>query len=120
MYNSNVDLKLAKQIALNNSGLQVQLNNETLSKINYLNSMAAQNAQKNSNGLMTISVNEISLKEQKQPVVSTNRIVANETAKDKRGSNPFYHGELLMPSASQSKEEVHSVDAMASTSSIFI
>ena len=35
LYSGNVDLRLTKQIALNNSGLQIQLNQETLSKINW-------------------------------------------------------------------------------------
>ena len=34
MYNAKVDIKLANQVALNNSGLQIQLNQDTLAKIN--------------------------------------------------------------------------------------
>ena len=121
LYNGNVDLKATKQIALNNSGLQIQLNHETLSKINYLNSMAAQNLQKDVNGKMTIAVNEIVLKEQNTPVVSSNRIVAQETAKDKKGSNPFYHGELLMAKSAQTNKDEHPADEKrAITTSIFI
>ena len=105
MYNAKVDIKLANQVALNNSGLQIQLNQDTLAKINYLNSMAAQNTQKNVDGKLTITVNEITLTETKKPVISTNRIVTNETAKDKNGSNPFYHGELLMSENKNLKED---------------
>ena len=119
LYNGNVDLKLTKQIALNNSGLQIQLNQETLSKINYLNSMAAQNLQHNINGKMTISVNEITLKEHRFPVNTTNRIVAQETSKDKKGSNPFYNGELLMAKTSKSKEEMPIDETKAITTSVF-
>ena len=120
LYNGNLDLKVAKQIALNSSGLQIQLSQETVSKINYLNSMAAQNAHKNVNGNLTIAVNEITLKEQKKSVVSNDRIVAQETSKDRSGSNPFYHGELLMAKTSQAKEETPNDDNRAITTSVFI
>lgn len=119
LYSGKADLKLTKQIALNNSGLQIQLNQETLSKINYLNSMAAQNMQRNVEGKMTIAVNEITLKEHKAPVNTTNRIVAQETAKDKKGSNPFYNGELLMAKASNKKEEIPTDETKAITTSVF-
>ena len=66
-----------------------------------------------------IAVNEITLKEHSTPVNSNNRIVTNETAKDKNGSNPFYHGELLLSGQKGNKEEP--VDEQkAITSSIFI
>ena len=118
MYSEKVDIKLANQVALNNSGLQIQLNQDTLAKINYLNSMAAQNTQKNVEGKLTISLNEITLTEAKTPVVSTNRIVINKTAKDKNGSNPFYHGELLM-AEKQNLSEDNGDEKRAITKSIF-
>lgn len=120
LYNANIDLKVAKQIALNNSGLQIHLNQETLSKINYLNSMAAQNTQKNVDGKLTINVNEITLKEQKHSVNTTNKLVALETSKDKNGSNPFYHGELLMSKTNNHKEELPVDENKIITTSIFI
>ncbi len=119
MYNNKVDLKVANQIALNNSGLQVQLSQETISKIYYLNTKAAQGVQNNVDGKMTIAVNEITIKEQKNTVASKNRIVTNESAKDKNGSNPFYHGELLMMKNNPSKEETVDEQKVI-TSSIFI
>ena len=47
LYNGKVDVNTAKQIALNNSGLQVQLSQDALNSIKYLNSQATQNEQKN-------------------------------------------------------------------------
>ena len=105
MYNTKIDIKVVNQIALNNSGLQIQLNKETVSKINYLNSIAAQNVQKSVEGKMTIAVNEITLNESPKAVNKANRIVIQETAKDKNGSNPFYGGELLMNNNNPKKEE---------------
>ena len=58
LYKGNVDTKIARQIALNNSGLQIQLNQDVLNSIKYLNSQAAQNVQKNVEGKITIALNE--------------------------------------------------------------
>jgi len=116
LYNGKVEAATAKQIAMNNSGLQVQLNQNTLASIQYLNSMAAQNVQKNVEGKMTVAVNEITTKEQTAPVTAFNTIVSQETAKDKKGSNPFYHGELLMGA---SKKDENKDDAKAITTSVF-
>ena len=115
LYNGKTDLKVANQIALNNSGLQVQLSQDTLAKINYLNTAAAV-TQKYVDGKLTIAVNEIILKENKAPVNSNNRIVTNEATKDKNGSNPFYHGELLMTDKSSGHQE----DSERITTSIFV
>lgn len=119
LYNGKIDLDTAKQIALNNSGLQIQLSQDTLSKINYLNSAAAQNTQKNVDGKLTIPVNEITITERSTPIISSNRIVSLETSKDKNGSNPFYHGELLMTGKEKSKEDVID-EKQAITTSIFV
>ena len=118
LYNGKIDLKVANQIALNNSGLQVQLSQDTLAKINYLNAAAAV-TQKNVDGKLTIAVNEITLKEQTAPINSNNRIVTNETAKDKNGSNPFYHGELLMTENSSGHKEDSGNEKQAIMTSIF-
>ena len=107
MYNNKVDIKVANQIALNNSGLQIQLSQETMSKIYFLNTQAAQGVQHNVDG-----------KEQKNSVTSNNRIVTNESAKDKNGSNPFYHGELLMMKNTSKEETVD--EQRVITSSIFV
>lgn len=46
---------------------------------------------------MTVAVNEINGQPSKTETTPVfNSIVANSTSKDKNGSNPFYHGELLM------------------------
>ena len=116
LYNGKVDSATAKQIALNNSGLQVQLNQNTLASIQYLNSMAAQ-TQKNVEGKMTVAVNEITIKEQQTPTTVFNSIISQETSKDKNGSNPFYHGEFLMKG---SKKDEQKDDKNVITTSVFL
>ena len=98
LYDGKVNTDVAKQIALNNSGLQVQLNQNTMASIQYLNAVAAQSNQQNTKANITIAVNEI-------------------TAKDKNGSNPFYHGELLAKGAKQKDDNDDGNKAI--TSSIF-
>ena len=107
LYNNKIDVNTQKQIALNNSGLQIQLSQDALNAINTLNAKAAQNVQKNVEGKMTVAVNEITVQEQKNPTPKFNSLVSLATAKDKNGSNPFYHGELLM---NNSKKEEKAED----------
>lgn len=102
LYKGNINSDVARQIAMNNSGLQIQLSQNTLAAINSLNSKAAQNVQKNVEGRMTVAVNEITVQEQKTTIPKFNSIISLAADKDKNGSNPFYHGELLM---SNSKKE---------------
>lgn len=103
LYNNKIDTNMQKQIALNNSGLQIQLSQEAMSAIYTLNTKAAQNVQKNVEGKMTIAVNETTIQEQKNPTPKFNSLISLAASKDKKGSNPFYHGELLM--GNHKKEE---------------
>lgn len=96
LYNNKIDTATQKQIALNNSGLQIQLSQEAMNAIYTLNTKAAQNVQKNVEGKMTVAVNEITVQEQKNPTPKFNSLISLAANKDKNGSNPFYHGELLM------------------------
>ena len=111
LYKGNIDTQVAKQIALNNSGLQIQLSETAQKAIQFLNSQAAQNVAKNVEGKMTISVNEVNSQPQPAQTHSFNSIISNSTSKDKNGSNPFYHGELLMQNSKKGEktDEIKSV-----------
>ena len=96
LYKGQVDTTTARQIALNNSGLQIQLNQEILNSINYLNTKAAQNIQKNVEGKITIALNEgVGNIQKYESAHKFNSIVSLATGKDKNGSAPSYKGELL-------------------------
>ena len=103
LYNGSVDANTARQIALNNSGLQIQLNQNVLDSIKYLNTQAAQRNSNNLEGRLTADINEITTK-----VVSpdnptlTQGILSFATDKDKSGSQTPYRGELL---ATDKKDE---------------
>lgn len=99
LYNGKVDNNVARQIAMNNSGLQIQLSQNALQSIAFLNSQAAQgvnNVQKNVEGKITIALNETTNEAKVKEMPKFNSIISLGTSKDKKGSNPFYHGELLM------------------------
>ncbi len=112
LYNGSVDNNTARQIAMNNSGLQIQLSQEVMNSIKYLNVQAAQNIQKNIEGKMTISVNE-TIEGQKvtDMVPKFNSIVSLATGKDKNGSNQPYRGELLNLSKPEKKDEIDNIFA---------
>ena len=104
LYNGSVDSNTARQIALNNSGLQIQLNQNVLDSIKYLNSQAAQRNANNLDGRLTADINEISTKvvSPENPTL-TQGILSFATDKDKSGSQTPYRGELL--AAAEKKEQ---------------
>jgi len=96
LYKGQVDTTTARQIALNNSGLQIQLNQEVLNSIKYLNSKAAQNVQKNVDGKITVALNEgVGNTQKYESAHKFNSIISLATGKDKNGSAPSYKGEFL-------------------------
>ncbi len=105
LYQGKVDTQTARQIAMNNSGMQIQLNQEVLNSIKFLNTQAAQQVQKNVEGKIAFSVYEGADVQKAAETPKFNSIVSFSAAKDKKGSNPFYHGELL--ANGHKKEEKH-------------
>lgn len=103
----NVDSKTARQVTMNNAGLQVQLNQTALDSIKFLNTQAAQNVQKNVEGKIAFSVYESADVQKAPEMPKFNSIVSFATAKDKQNSNPFYHGELLANKKEDKKEEIN-------------
>ncbi len=109
LYNGKIDTNMQRQIALNNSGLNIQLNSEVLSSIQYLNTKAAQNIQKNVEGKITAALNESQgINGQTAADTKFNSIISMAAGKDKNGSNPSYKGELLFVKKDNDKEEVSS------------
>ena len=107
LYHGKIDVNTAKQIALNNSGFQIQLNQEVLKSIQFLNTQAAQNVQKNVEGKVAFAVYESTDVQRAPEPPKFNSIISYALAKDKQGSNPFYHGELLANKKEDKKEEIN-------------
>ena len=83
LYSGKVDTNVARQVAMNNSGFQIQLNQEVMQSIQYLNTKAAQNVQKH----------------------AFNSIISLGAGKDKNGSAPSYKGEFLFIKKDKENEE---------------
>lgn len=106
LYNGRVDAKTQRQIALNNSGLNIQLNQEVLNSIKYLNTQAAQNVQKNVEGKISVALNESQGQAQRSEAgTKFNSIISLAAGKDKHGSNPSYKGELLFVKKEKETED---------------
>ena len=107
LYQGKVDTQIARQVAMNNSGLQIQLNQNVLDSIQFLNSQAAQKVQKNVEGKLAFAVYEGTDVQKAAEMPKFNSIISFGTAKDKQGSNPFYHGELLNGKKEDKQEEIN-------------
>lgn len=106
LYKGNVDTNVARQVAMNNSGFQIQLNQEVMQSIQYLNSKAAQNVQKNVEGKITVALNEgVGNTQKTQTSPAFNSIISLGAGKDKNGSAPSYKGEFLFIKKDKEKEE---------------
>ena len=110
LYRGNIDTNIAKQIAMNNSGLQIQLNQNILQAVNYLNSQAAQNVQKNVDGKITVAVAEgVGNSVKTEEPQKHNSIVSFAAGKDKNGSAPSYNGEFLFIKKSKENNDKQEV-----------
>lgn len=106
LYKGNVDTKVARQVAMNNSGFQIQLNQDVMQSIQYLNAKAAQNVQKNVEGKITVALNEgVGNTQKTESAHSFNSIISLSAGKDKNGSAPSYKGEFLFIKKDKEKEE---------------
>jgi len=112
LYKGNVDTNVARQIAMNNSGLQIQLNQNVLNSIQYLNTKAAQNVQKNVEGKITVALNEgVGHSQQTAAAPKFNSIISLAAGKDKNGQAPSYKGEFLFIKKTEKDKEDTSVFA---------
>ncbi len=73
LYNGQIDAMTARQVAMSGTGLQVTLNNNLETAIKFLKTKAAETNAKTSADVISI----------------------DSAKKDKKGSNPFYNGDVL-------------------------
>ncbi len=104
LYGNKVDASTANQIAMTKIGMQVNLSENAVNCLKYLNSEASKSIFKTVDGKVVIpETKEIAQKQNVVKLPTFGKLV--ETAdldSNKNGSNPFYKGELLN---SQKKEE---------------
>lgn len=95
LYNTRTNAEKATQVAIRNSGIDVNLNQNFIANVQYLNSQAAQNNLKTSKeveGKITLPVNEdnqANLREVFALPKAAQLFESQNLNKDKRGSNPF-------------------------------
>lgn len=113
LYSGKVDASTASQIAMTKSGMQVNLSEKALNSLKYLSSEASKSILKSVDGKISIpETKEIAEKQQMTNVIVFGKLI--ETAdldSDKRGSNPFYRGELLSIKKEDEKDEALNIFA---------
>ncbi len=111
LYSQRTDIDTAKFVAVRNAGLDINLNQNFIANVQYLNTMAALDAtkvQKNVEGKMIAPVAEGEKSEVKnifnlpETVELTN---AKTLDKDKRGSNPFSFFSMNTNKGKEKQEE---------------
>lgn len=113
LYSGKVDTATARQISMNNSGLQINLSNNALASVAFLNTQASKALLANVDGKFTPVVNEITTETKKNFELPTFGQLT-ETAdlgKDKRGSNPFFGSQVANAKKNEEKEEVLNIFA---------
>lgn len=109
LYGSRVDASTANQIAMTKVGMQVSLSTEALNSLKYLSSEASKSIFKDVDGKITIpEAKEVSDKVKALALPTFGKLVETlDLGSDKKGSNPFYKGELLKVEKSEEKEELN-------------
>jgi len=112
LYSGKVDSSVARQVAMNNSGMQVAFNENTITSLRFLNSEASKSIFKVVEGKISPAVNEETtmIKKVVELPKFSQLIKTVATGKDKNGSNPFYKGEFLKI---KKKEEAEVINIFA-------
>lgn len=113
LYSGKVDTATARQIAMTNSGLQVNLSSEAQNSLKYLSSQASKSIFKTVEGKMSIpETREITEKQATAKVFQFGKLIETaDLGSDKNGSNPFYRGELLNIKKEEESEEALNIFA---------
>lgn len=118
LYSSRTNVEQASQIAIRNSGIDVNLNQSFIANVQYLNSQAAQTQNVNKitkqvEGKIVVPVAEdsqVNLREVFALPKAAQLFEAQNLDKDKRGSNPFsYH----KPAAKKEAEKTEGLNIFA-------
>lgn len=105
LYSGNVDSTTARQVAMTNSGLQVSLSQNALTSLNFLNAQASK---------VLFQGKEVkAVPAQEVADVPTETIKTADLGQDRRGSNPFYKGELLTLAGHKKEEKEEGLNIFA-------
>lgn len=113
LYSGKVDAQTANQIAMTKNGMQVNLSENALNSLKYLSSEASKSLFQAVDGKIAVpTTQEITEKQNVIALPAFGKLV--ETAdldSNKKGSNPFYRGELLNIKKEDSTEEILNIVA---------
>lgn len=105
LYSGKVDSTTARQIAMTNSGMQVALSQNAVTSLNFLNAQASK---------VLFQGKEVkAVPAQEVADVTTETIKTADLGQDRRGSNPFYRGELLSLTAHKKEEKEEALNLIA-------
>lgn len=109
LYNGGIDADTARKVSMTNSGMQVALNENALASLRFLNSEASKSIFKSVEGKVAPAVSEEAPKTQNVfQLPGFNKLVkASDLGQDKRGSNPFYKGELQQAVKKEKEEQLN-------------
>lgn len=109
LYSGKVDASTARQVAMTNSGMQVNLSESGLASIKFLANEASKSVLKNVEGKIAPAVNEAAPKTQTFTSLPkfTQLVKTSDLSQDKHGSNPFYKGELLKVEKKEKEENLN-------------
>lgn len=109
LYGGRVDASTANQIAMTRVDMQVSLSTEAQNSLKYLSSEASKTIFKDVDGKIAIpEAKEITDRVKSLPLAPFGKLVETlDLGSDKRGSNPFYKGELLKVEKTEDKEELN-------------
>ncbi len=92
LYSNRNSIEATKQVAIRNAGLDINLNQNFVANVQYLNTQAASQVTKNVEGKLAAPVAEGESSPAREVVAlpkSTEVFKSGNLEKDKRGSNPF-------------------------------
>ena len=109
LYSGKVDSSVARQVAMTSAGMQVNLNENTIASLKFLNSEASKSIFKSVEGKIAPAVNEETTKTKSDfELPKFNQLIKTwDLSKDKNGSNPFYNGELVKTEKKEKKEVIN-------------
>lgn len=109
LYSGKVNASTAREVAMTKSGMQVNLNENVMASIKFLNSEATKSILKNVEGKIAPAVNEGTTKTQNNVALPrfAQLVKTTDLSKDKSGSNPFYKGELLKVKKEEKEESLN-------------
>ena len=105
LYSGKIDSTTARQVAMSNSGLQVSLSQNALTSLNFLNAQASKVLFQGKEVKATAALETVE--------VSKETIKTADLGQDKRGSNPFYRGELLTLAGHKKEEKEEGLNIFA-------